>query len=286
MYKTKRVIFFLLPGSALLLLFYVIPLIGGIQYSLQDGTVRHAFVGLENYRSLWANPMFQLGMRNTLELSLIGAPTLWLLSLMLASGLSDIYPRGGFARASILIPYLAPTSALILVWLVFFDYGGWINLLLNALGMERVEWLSSGAIRIPVLIMFLWKNLGLCVVIFLSAIRSVPDSLYESAELDGIRWFRKMFSITLPMIRPSSYLIFILSWINAFRIFSDIYFIAGPYPDETVYTLQHYMNNTYEKMNYQMVTSAAYSFALIVLVLFGILFFLQQRSADAVSGEA
>lgn len=78
------------------------------------------------------------------------------------------------------------------------------------------------------------------------------------------------------MIVPSAFLIIILEWINAFKIFKEVYFIGGAYPDEAVYTLQNYMNNMYAKMNYQNVTTAAYSFALIVFALFGILFLIQR----------
>ena len=282
MFRTKKVWLFLFPGLALLLLFYLIPFVGGIRYSVQDGSFANRFTGLENYRKLWSNPMFLQGLGNTLLLSLICAPLLWLFSFALSSTLAGLYPRGGFARSTVLIPYLAPASAMILIWQVFFDYGGPLNQLLQLFGAERVQWLTSGAMRVPIILMFLWKNLGLCVVVFLSALRSVPDSLYESAELDGVKRLRKTFSITLPLILPSAYLVFILSWINAFKIFREVYFISGAYPDPSVYTLQHYMSNVYEKLNYQMVTSSAYSFALIVLVLFGILFFLQQRAANEI----
>ena len=88
----------------------------------------------------------------------------------------------------------------------------------------------------------------------------------------------------LPLISPTAYLVFILSWINAFKIFREVYFLSGAYPaDNAVYTLQHYMNNVFEKLNYQMVTSAAYSFAAIVLAIFGLLFFLQQRATNEIS---
>ncbi len=284
MYRTKKVWFFLFPGLLMLMVFYFIPFAGGIRYSVLDGSFSNRFVGLENYRKLWSNSMFLLGLRNTFELSLICAPLLWLLSYLTASGLARIYPKGSFVRSSVLLPFLAPSSAVILVWQVFFDYGGPLNRLLTALGAERVLWLNSDAMRLPIIIMFLWKNLGLCTVIFLSAIRSVPVSYYEAAELDGIRPFRRTVNITLPMIMPSSYLVFILAWINAFKIFREVYFLSGSYPDLTVYTLQHYMNNVYGKLNYQLVTSAAYSFAVLVLLIFGVLFLLQQRAANEING--
>ena len=173
---------------------------------------------------------------------------------------------------------------MVMIWQMLFDYGGPLNRLVEALGAERVIWLNSSAMRLPIIVMFLWKNLGLCTVVFVSALQAVPRSLYESATLDGITWLRRNFSITLPLISPTAYLVFILSWINAFKIFREVYFIAGAYPHDSLYTLQNFMNNTYGQLNYQMVTSAAYSFALIVLILFGLLFLLQRKSASEIYG--
>ena len=134
------------------------------------------------------------------------------------------------------------------------------------------------ALRTPVILLFMWKNLGFSMIIFLAALQAIPESLYEYATLEGASFLRQTFSITLPMIVPSAFLVFILCWINAFRIFKEVYFIGGAYPEESLYTLQNYMNNMYGKLNYQNVTTAAYSFAVIVFALFGLLFFLQQRA--------
>ena len=100
--------------------------------------------------------------------------------------------------------------------------------------------------------------------------------------LEGAGFLRRAVGITLPLILPSAFLVFVLAWINAFKIFKEVYFIAGAYPDASVYTLQNYMNNMYDKLNYQLVTAAAYSFALIVLGIFALLFFLQRRASRAV----
>ena len=280
--KKKSVLLFLLPGLLMLLVFYAVPFAGGIGYSLTDGSYKNEFVGLANYRALWGNSMFQLGLKNTMELSLICAPLLWVLSFLLAAALGAIKPFGGFFRSGVLLPYLAPSSAILLVWLVLFDYGGPVNRVLEALGLARVMWLESGALRVPIVLMFLWKNLGFCVVIFLAALQSIPQPLYEYAMLEGAGFLRRAVSITLPLILPSAFLVFVLAWINAFKIFKEVYFIAGAYPDASVYTLQNYMNNMYDKLNYQLVTAAAYSFALIVLGIFALLFFLQRRASRAV----
>lgn len=271
---------FLLPGLLLLMLFYVIPLFSGVSYSVTDGSKANTFVGMRNYLSLWQNKMFQLGLKNTLELSVISAPLLWIFAFFLALLLLSISPKGTFFRSSALLPYLAPSSAMLLVWLILFDYGGPLNRMADALGLQRVMWLESSALRVPIILMFIWKNLGFCMVIFLAALQAVPQSLYEYAMLEGGGFFVKAFRVALPHILPTAFLIFVLAWINAFKIFKEVYIIAGSYPDRSVYTLQHYMNNMFSRLDYQMVTAAAYSFAVIVLVLFAVLFLLQRRTAQ------
>ena len=279
MYTKKRLVLpFLLPGLLGILMFYVIPFIGGIWYSLTDGSYENAFVGFQNYLNVWQNQMFQLGLRNTMELSLICAPGLFLLSFVLSAALNQIRPAGSFFRNSVLLPYLMPSSAVLIIWLLWFDYGGPVNQLVTLLGGERISWMQGEALRTPVILLFMWKNLGFCMIIFLAALQAIPESLYEYATLEGASFLRQTFTITLPMIVPSAFLVFILCWINAFRIFKEVYFIGGAYPEESLYTLQNYMNNMYGKLNYQNVTTAAYSFAVIVFALFGLLFFLQQRA--------
>ena len=278
--NTPMLLLFLLPGLLLLMLFYVIPLFSGVSYSVTDGSKANTFVGMRNYLSLWQNKMFQLGLKNTLELSVISAPLLWIFAFFLAVLLLSISPKGTFFRSSALLPYLAPSSAMLLVWLILFDYGGPLNRMADALGLQRVMWLESSALRVPIILMFIWKNLGFCMVIFLAALQAVPQSLYEYAMLEGGGFFVKAFRVALPHILPTAFLIFVLAWINAFKIFKEVYIIAGSYPDRSVYTLQHYMNNMFSRLDYQMVTAAAYSFAVIVLVLFAVLFLLQRRTAQ------
>jgi len=274
---------FLLPGLAGLLLFYVAPFFGGIWYSLTDGSFENTFVGFKNYTTVWQNQMFQLGLRNTLELSLICAPLLFLLSFVISVVVNRMRPAGSTFRNTALLPYLMPSSAVLIIWLLWFDYGGPVNHLITALGGSRITWLQGASLRFPVVLLFLWKNLGFCVVIFLAALQAIPVSLYEYATLEGASFPRQAFTITLPLIVPSAFLVFILCWVNAFRIFKEVYFIGGAYPDEPIYTLQNYMNNMYSKLNYQNVTTAAYSFAVIVFVLFGLLFWLQNRAQRGLS---
>lgn len=285
--RKKSMILFLLPGLLLLLVFYIIPFIGGVGYSVLERTynpdIGHSqmrFIGLDSYKKLWNNQMFLLGLKNTLELSVICAPMLWILSLLLAVIMEENIRGAALFRSSALLPYLLPSSAMLLIWLVVFDFGGPINRMAEILGMDRIMWLESAFLRVPIIMMFLWKNLGFCIVIFSASLQTIPRSLYEYAMIEGAGFATRTFRITLPLVMPSAFLVFVFAWINAFKIFKEVYFIGGAYPDYSVYTLQNFMNNMFSKLDYQYVTTAAYSFALIVAVLFAVLFFIQRRISD------
>ena len=270
--RKKSVWLFLLPGLLGLTAFYLAPFIGGIYYSLTDGTFKSNFVWFQNYKEIWQNEMFRVGLKNTMELSLLCAPVIWLMSFVLAAMLRTLRQRGAFFRNALLLPYLMPSSALLLIWLLMFDYGGVMNRILVGLGISRVLWLEGGALRVPVVLLYIWKNLGFSVVIFAAALQTVPEAYYEYASLEGANAFQRETKITLPLLIPTAFLVFMLAWVNAFKIFKEVYFIGGAYPDDTVYTLQHFMNNKFMRLDYQDVTTAAYSFAIIVFILFGMMY--------------
>ena len=273
MFHRKKIVWLLLlPGLAGLLAFYVVPFFGGIYFSLMDGTFANEFVGLANYKRVWQNPMFQLGLKNTWELSLLCAPVIWLLAFLLAGMLKTLKHRATPFRNILLLPYLMPSSAMLLIWTLMFDYGGVVNRLVTAMGFERVLWLEEDALRFPIVLLYIWKNVGFSVVLFASALTAVHPSLYEYASLEGAGWWTQSFRITLPQILPTAFLVFVLAWVNAFKIFKEAYFIGGDYPTTQIYTLQHFMNNKFAKLEYQDVTAAAYMFAVGVMVLFALMY--------------
>lgn len=273
MFKRKKiVILFLLPGLLGLLLFYIVPFFGGIYYSVTDGSLHNRFVGFQNYIKVWNNTMFRQGLKNTFELSLICAPAIWLMSFIIAAMLRVLGNKSTFFRNVLLLPYLMPSAAIILIWRIIFDYSGVVNRLVVALGYSKINWLDGMAMRLPVILLYIWKNLGFSIVIFAAALQSVPEAYYEYASLEGANAFQREFKITLPLIMPTAFLVFVLAWINTFKIFKEVFYISGAYPSPDIYTLQHYMNNLFNKLEYQNVTTAAYIFAAMVFVIFAILF--------------
>lgn len=273
MFRRKKIVWLLLlPGLAGLMLFYVVPFFGGIYFSVTDGTYENNFVGLQNYVQVLQNPMFLLGLRNTWELSLLCAPVIWLMAFILSAMLRTLKEKSTPFRNVLLLPYLMPSSAMLLIWTLMFDYGGVVNRLVVAMGLERVLWLEGDALRFPIVLLYVWKNLGFSVVLFASALSAVHPSLYEYAALEGAGWWTQAFRITLPQILPTAFLVFVLAWVNAFKIFKEVYFIGGSYPTQQIYTLQHFMNNMFAKLDYQKVTTAAYLFAIGVMVLFALMY--------------
>ena len=273
MFQKKKIVWLLLlPGMAGILAFYIVPFVGGLYYSMMDGSFENTFVGFENYARILQNNMFLAGLKNTWILSLMCAPTIWLLAFLLAAMLKTLKERSTAFRNILLLPYLMPSSALLIIWLLIFDYGGVVNRLVVALGFDRVLWLEGSALRVPIVLLYIWKNLGFSVVLFSSALSAVHPSLYEFASLEGAGWWTQAFRITLPQILPTAFLVFVLAWVNAFKIFKEVYFIGGSYPTQQIYTLQHFMNNMFAKLDYQKVTTAAYLFAIGVMVLFALMY--------------
>ncbi len=276
---------FLLPGLTGLLVFFAVPFCWGVWYSLTDGTLQNQFVGIANYLKVWDNKMFQLGLTNSLQLSLLCTPLIFALSFLVAAMLRPLGSRSSatFTRNALLIPYLMPSAAILLIWLLLFDYGGVVNRIWVQLGLERMTWKEGDALRVPVVLLYVWKNLGFSVVIFTAALQAVPEALYEYARLEGASGFKIETKITLPLIAPTAFLVLVLAWINAFKIFKEVYFIGGAYPSPAVYTLQHFMNNHFQNINYQYVTTAAYSFAAIVIALFALLYSIETRMRRGLS---
>ena len=285
--QRAQIALLLTPGLAIFALFTVYPIIRLFWMSLCDmsfaSMLEQPFAGLANYREVFRDPTFWTVFVNSLVYTAVTVPGQMALGLFIAILLSGIKR---FSVTFRVINYLPVVTSWVIASLVFryiFNTEGLLNYFLwKVLGVTsgNIRWLDTRWSGLAVaMILGIWKGIGWNMVIFLAALQSIPQPLYEYAQLEGAGFFTRAFRITLPMITPTAFLVFVLAWINAFKIFKEVYFIAGAYPDYSVYTLQNYMNNMFGKLNYQLVTAAAYSFGLIVFALFGALFFLQRRAA-------
>lgn len=262
----RSAIFFLIPSLLGVGIFYVIPLIGTFWSTLMSGIVNPTFVGIKNYKELIENPIFRLGLKNTLIFISIAVPIGILISLMIALGIKKLSAYKRWLQCIVLIPLVIPTASVAFFWKSFFARSGPFTKLLSYFISTNVDWLQSDCGLFIIVFIYVWKNLGYNTLLFTAALYNIPCSFYESAALDGGCGWRVFRYITLPCILPTGGIVLIMSIINSFKVFKEIYLIVGPYPHESMYLLQHYMNNVFNKLDYEKLTTSTYVFLVLIIV--------------------
>ena len=175
-------------------------------------------------------------------------------------------------RTFFLSPMMVPVASVVLIWQVIFHEKGTLNQILAIFGVQAIDWLKSPYCMVVILVLFLWKNLGSNMILFMAALSNIPKELLEVADVEGASAAHKFFHIKLRYLSPTVLFVAILSMINCFKIFREVYLLAGNYPYEGLYTLQHFMNNTFANLNYQKLSAAAVLLALVLVVLIALLF--------------
>ena len=273
--------FFTMPYMLLsiigVLTFYILPFAVVIFYALIDNTTNANFVGIDNFVKLFGNNAFRLALKNTGIFSLTAVPFAVVLSLGLAVLLEQNLPGKSVFRTIFLSPMIVPAASIILIWQVMFDYNGVINEMASLLGMAPVEWMKSEYGYIVVVLLFLWKNIGYNMIMFMSALAAVPKDVQEVAMLDGCNSVQRFFMIKLRYLASTISYVTIMSLINSFKVFREVYLLTGDYPYDSMYTLQHFMNNTFRNFDYQKLSSAAIVLSLIMIVIIAILLWADNR---------
>ncbi|MDR0841505.1 MAG: sugar ABC transporter permease [Christensenellaceae bacterium] len=280
--KNRRIppgFWFLLPGLLGFLLFYILPFGGSVGYSVMSQPVNGKFVGVQNYLSLLASPAYLRGLWNTVKFMGVSVPLNMALSLGVALLIRKKRHRELFTLI-FLIPLVLPSGSMAFFWRVVFSYNGALNGALQGLGIGKVNWLDS-ALALPVMVLiFIWKNMGYNMVLFLSGLHSIPMEYYEAAWVDGASPRQALWSITLPNLAATSVLVCIMSVVNSFKVFREIYLLTGNYPHQSIYTLQHFMNNMFASLNYPKLTTATTILVCIIAVLTQGLLWLERRTSS------
>lgn len=263
---------FLSPSLLGVLVFFVVPFFVVIYYAFVNNPIQHVFVWFQNFQNVLANHSFQLAAKNTAIFSVISVPLAVILSLMLACMLSRKLPLKSQFRTAMLSPMMVPVASIVLIWQVIFSYNGALNELLGHFGVDKIDWMKSDFNRYVVILLFLWKNVGYNMILFLAALANVPVDIQEMAMLEGAGSARIFFQIKLRYLSPTILFVTILSLINSMKIFREVYLLTGKYPYDGLYLLQHFMNNTFESMDYQKLSAAALLMALVMVVIIWLLF--------------
>ena len=260
---------FLLPGFCGVAFFSFLPFMDVIRSSFVQ-VVSGRFCGLENYRIVLHNRAFLLAVKNTLRFLLVCLPLLLGISLVLAFLLHAwqmaFHQKLRLLKAAYLVPMAIPAASLVLLWKLMFDKHGFVNGILHLCGIHAVDWMNTGAAFFVLVFSYIWKNLGYTMVLWLAGLSSISPDLYEAAEMDGAGRMTQFFKITLPLIRPLIFTIVVLSFLNSFKVFREAYLVAGNYPQEDMYLLQHLFNNWVTDLSVDKMAAGSVLLALVITV--------------------
>ena len=275
---------YLAPSFLGVMMFYIIPFAVIIFYSMVDNPISKNFVLLDNYKRVAQNAAFKTAVTNTAVFSAIAVPLAVVLSLILAMVLDTKLPFRSQFRTFFLSPMMVPVASIVLIWQVLFHYNGAINEVLLSLGGGKIDWMKSQYSQIVIIILFLWKNLGYNMILFMAALASIPRDILEVARLESATPLQTFFFIKLRYLSSTILFVTIMSLINSFKVFREIYLLTGDHPYDSIYMLQHFMNNAFASLDYQRLSAAAIMMSLVMIVIIGTLFLVENHFGKDVEG--
>lgn len=268
---------FLAPSFGGVSLFYILPFFVVLFYAVVDNPITKRFVFLDNFITVIQNKAFQLAAWNTLKFSVVAVPLAVIISLLMALLLDKRIPFASKFRSIYLSPMMVPVASVILVFQVLFNYNGFINEIIKWFGGSQIDWFKSDYAPLVVLFLFLWKNLGYNMILFLAALGTIPRESMEVAMLESNSAWKMFWYIKIRYLSPTILFVTIMSLISSFKVFREVYLLTGDYPYDSLYTLQHFMNNTFRQLDYQKLCSAAILMAAVMAVIIGILYLAENR---------
>ena len=216
-----------LPNLALIAVFTYLPLINNIYYSTLDWTLGSAsatVVGFENYITFFTSSDAPQVLGTTAVFTVVTVGGSMLLGLLVALALNSKVRGTTFARSAVFAPYVLSGVGVGLVWLFIFDPGyGVLSWLLRGIGQQSPQWINDPQLSlVMVIIVYVWKNLGYCAVVYLAGLQSLPQDVMEAASLDGASGFRRFVSMSVPLLSPTTFFLLITTMISSLQAFDLI----------------------------------------------------------------
>lgn len=253
---------FLAPSLAGVAVFVLMPFLDVFGRSFRT-VVTGRFVWFDNYKTIFTNQAFVLAVKNTFRFTIVCIPLLVVIGLMIAMPVSRLKSMGTI-KSLYLFPLAMPTATIVIVWKMMFYKQGFLNLFLTRIGAWTGLWgeiytdyLGSSAAFWVLVFSYIWKNTGYTVVLWLAGILGIPGELLEAARVDGASERQCFYRIILPNLKGSLYTIVILSFLNSFKIYREAYLVAGAYPQQDMYLLQHLFNNWFVNLDFDKMAAAA-----------------------------
>ena len=275
--EMRRTRWFFMPSLVGVSVFFLVPFLVVIYYSLVDNPVSGNFVGLSNFIALLRNMAFRRAAVNTATFSLIAVPLAVILPLLIAILLMQKIPMKSLFRTVLISPLMVPIASIVLIWEVLFHNNGVVNEWILALGGTAIDWFKSDFSQLTIVILYLWKNVGYNMILFMAALAGIPKDITEAAALDGASGLQTFFRIKVPYLSSTILFVTILSVINSFKVFREVYLLTGDYPYDSLYLLQHFMNNMFKSLDYQKLSSAAILMGIVMVLIIGLLFWIDRK---------
>lgn len=257
----------------LFIVWFVIPAILGLYYSFtnSDGNPGERFIGLANYQKLFVDPSFYKALFRTFTYVICEVPLLYIVSLLVAVLLSSDKVKGKIVgKIVVFLPWCVSgiVTGVMWKWLFGQDFG-FINYVLQKMGQKPIPWFSNGNTAFMVIVIAgVWAATAFNMLLFMNAIKNVPTSLYEAAELDGASSFDKFWHITVPAIRPTSFMVILLATIGAMKEFVMVQALTdgGPGTDN-MFIIQYIYTTGFDKSNVGYASAVSMVLFVILLIL-------------------
>ncbi|MFT4230444.1 MAG: sugar ABC transporter permease [Microbacterium sp.] len=264
---------FLAPFLVIFVVFTAIPTVLAIASSMTDMTARDIrdplgvnFTGLDAFVAVIGNATFQSSFLNTVLFVVLCVPLSMGIGLALAIMLNNGIRRlRTFFRAAVYVPVITNIVAAAVIWQYAFSITGPVNSSLGGLGLAEPNWLGEPGWAITTVVMMgVWRNIGTCMILFLAGLQSVPEEVYEAAATDGAGAVRRLWSITLPLLRPTTLLVTVLMTVSFLNIFEEPYLLTSGGPLGSTRSLALWV---YEQFGFGNISaSMAGSVLLLILV--------------------
>ena len=281
-YRQKWAFLFCLPNILFFLVFFVAPAVVGIWYSFTNynGLKKMDFVGLENYITLFQDAEFYKVLFNTAKFVLVFVPAGYVVALGLAVLLSADAMKGStILRILVYWPTLLSTIMVGLTWKwIFGENFGLLNYLLEQMGIPRIGWASNpGAAFFTSVIASVWAGCGTNMLIFIGALKQIPEELKEAARIDGANSWQIFKAITIPHLRPVTFMVLILSMITGFKEFAMVQTLTNGGPGTaTTYMIQYIYTTGFTKLR----VGYASAVSMVLFVILMVLSFVQTKTMD------
>lgn len=288
---------YLIPGAIGFAIVILIPFCMNLYYSMtkwKGGASKKRWIGFDNYTALLSDSNFWMSFKNSLAMivAMVVIPTL--IGLLLAAVLFDYVGRcfnskvASFLRATYYLPQILPVSVAGIVWnWILNAETGALNEILRSMGIASPpNWLGSTETALPsVMLVLIWIQIGYPTVIFMSALQRVDPELYEAAELDGAGWFQRFRAITIPQIKPETFVIILTCTVASLKVFAPIYVLTRGGPESSTLVPSYYSYlNFFDKSKVGYGAAIATVLTIIIVIVAVVIQYFQNRVAkkDAV----